>query len=217
MAGAGVAGRRSIEPRRVRQAREPGEGRPAKPPYGRVDQARVVAANSEPQNWFTTGRTFSEERFSPLDQINVGNVQQLGFAWQYDLQTERGLEATPVVVDGVLFASSNWSKVYALDARTGRELWAFDPKVPGEWARNACCDRRQSRRRGVAGQSLCGHARRTTDRARCQHRQGAVESGHAHRSLALLHDHRRAAYRRRQSDHRQRRRRDGRARLHHCL
>ncbi|GFE78520.1 alcohol dehydrogenase [Steroidobacter agaridevorans] len=108
--------------------------------YGRVDRARVVAADSEPQNWFTTGRTFSEERFSPLEQINIGNVQQLGFAWQYDLQTERGLEATPVVVDGVLFASSNWSKVYALDARTGRELWAFDPQVPGEWARNACCD-----------------------------------------------------------------------------
>jgi quinohemoprotein ethanol dehydrogenase len=119
---------------------EPAKEVTPKPPYGRVDQARVVAANSEPQNWFTTGRTFSEDRFSPLDQINTGNVQQLGFVWQYDLQTERGLEATPVVVDGVLFASSNWSKVYALDARTGRELWAFDPQVPGEWARNACCD-----------------------------------------------------------------------------
>ncbi|HEY0683331.1 MAG TPA: PQQ-dependent dehydrogenase, methanol/ethanol family [Steroidobacter sp.] len=107
---------------------------------GRVDQARVTAADTEPQNWFTTGRTFSEERFSPLDQINVGNVQQLGFAWEYDLDTRRGLEATPVVVDGVLFASSNWSKVYALDARTGRELWSFDPKVDGQWARNACCD-----------------------------------------------------------------------------
>jgi PQQ-dependent dehydrogenase (methanol/ethanol family) len=119
---------------------EPAQDTAPKTPYGRIDQARVVAANNEPQNWFTTGRTFSEERFSPLDQINVSNAQQLGFAWQYDLQTERGLEATPVVVDGVLFASSNWSKVYALDARTGRELWAFDPKVPGEWARNACCD-----------------------------------------------------------------------------
>ncbi|HEY5755102.1 MAG TPA: PQQ-dependent dehydrogenase, methanol/ethanol family [Steroidobacter sp.] len=119
---------------------EPAKQATPKTTYGRVDQARVVAANSEPQNWFTTGRSFSEDRFSPLDQINDGNVQQLGLAWQYDLQTERGLEATPVVVDGVLFASSNWSKVYALDARTGRELWAFDPKVPGEWARNACCD-----------------------------------------------------------------------------
>nr|WP_218042608.1 PQQ-dependent dehydrogenase, methanol/ethanol family [Steroidobacter gossypii] len=108
--------------------------------YGRVDQARVVAADAEPQNWFTTGRTFSEERYSPLDRINVGNVQQLGFAWEYDLDTQRGLEATPVVVDGVLFTSSNWSKVYALDARSGRELWAFDPKVDGQWARNACCD-----------------------------------------------------------------------------
>ena len=109
-------------------------------PYARVDRARVIAADSEPQNWFTTGRSFSEERFSPLDRINAGNVKQLGLAWEYDLQTQRGLEATPVVVDGVLFASSTWSKVYALDARTGRELWSFDPQVPGEWARNACCD-----------------------------------------------------------------------------
>lgn len=108
--------------------------------YGRVDQPRVIAAADEPQNWFTTGRTFSEDRFSPLEQINAGNVQQLGFAWEYDLQTQRGLEATPVVVDGVLFASSTWSKVYSLDARTGRELWSFDPKVDGQWARNACCD-----------------------------------------------------------------------------
>jgi quinohemoprotein ethanol dehydrogenase len=122
--------------------REEPDAAPAAPstPYARVDRARVIAADSEPQNWFTTGRTFSEERFSPLDQINAGNVQQLGLAWEYDLQTQRGLEATPVVVDGVLFASSTWSKVYALDARTGRELWSFDPQVPGEWARNACCD-----------------------------------------------------------------------------
>ncbi|MBL8267140.1 PQQ-dependent dehydrogenase, methanol/ethanol family [Steroidobacter sp.] len=119
---------------------EPAAPAAPKTPYGRVDQARVIAADAEPQNWFTTGRTFGEQRFSPLEQINIDNVQQLGFAWQYDLQTERGLEATPVVVDGVLFTSSNWSKVYALDARTGRELWLFDPKVDGQWARNACCD-----------------------------------------------------------------------------
>jgi glucose dehydrogenase len=76
----------------------PAQDAAPKTPYGRVDQSRVVATNSEPQHWFTTGRTFSEERCSPLDQINVANAQQLGFAWQYDLQTERGLEATPVIV-----------------------------------------------------------------------------------------------------------------------
>lgn len=123
-----------------KQERTTSDPTASKAPYGRVDQARVIAADAEPQNWFTTGRTFAEDRFSPLEQINVGNVQQLGFAWEYDLHTERGLEATPVVVDGVMFASSTWSKVYALDARTGRELWSFDPQVPGEWARNACCD-----------------------------------------------------------------------------
>jgi quinohemoprotein ethanol dehydrogenase len=118
----------------------PRQALPQQISLGRIDQARVIAAADEPQHWFTTGRTFSEERFSPLDQINVDNVRQLGFAWEYDLRTERGLEATPVVVDGVLFVSSAWSKVYALDARTGRELWSFDPKVDGQWARNACCD-----------------------------------------------------------------------------
>jgi len=108
--------------------------------YAQVDQARLVNADAEPQNWFTTGRTLGEQRYSPLDQIDAGNVKRLGFAWEYDLRTRRGLEATPVVIDGVLFTSSTWSKVYALDAKTGRELWSFDPQVPGEWARNACCD-----------------------------------------------------------------------------
>ncbi len=105
-----------------------------------VDQARLAAADAEPHNWFTTGRTFAEERFSPLAQIHASNVAQLGVAWQYDLHTQRGLEATPVVVDGVLFTSSAWSKVHALDARTGKPLWSFDPGVPAAWAGKGCCD-----------------------------------------------------------------------------
>jgi glucose dehydrogenase len=119
-----------------RQAEPP----PAQRSFARVDEARVMAADTEPHNWYTTGRTFGEERYSPLDKINAGNVRDLGFAWDYDLKTERGLEATPVVVDGVMYTSSAWSRVYALDARTGAELWTYDPRVPGEWARNACCD-----------------------------------------------------------------------------
>lgn len=108
--------------------------------YGRVDQNRIARADEEPGNWFTTGRDFGEGHYSPLDHIDAGNVGKLGLAWQYDLRTTRGLEATPVVVDGVMYVSSAWSKVYALDARTGRELWQYDPKVDGQWARHACCD-----------------------------------------------------------------------------
>jgi quinohemoprotein ethanol dehydrogenase len=79
-------------------------------------------------------------RFSPLNQINDHNVSQLGLAWYYDLDTNRGQEATPIIVDGVMYFTSAWSKVFALNATTGKVLWSYDPKVPGNWSVNACCD-----------------------------------------------------------------------------
>jgi quinohemoprotein ethanol dehydrogenase len=105
-----------------------------------VNQARIIHADREPGNWMTYGRTYDEQRFSPLDQINDHNVSQLGLAWYFDLDTHRGQEATPIVVDGVMYFTTAWSKVFALSADTGKLLWSFDPKVPGEWAVNACCD-----------------------------------------------------------------------------
>ena len=105
-----------------------------------VDGARIAAADSEPGNWLSHGRTYDEQRFSPLDQVNDGNVAELGLAWHYDFDTNRGLEATPIVVDGVMFATGSWSRVYALDARSGELLWEYDPQVPPEWAVHACCD-----------------------------------------------------------------------------
>ena len=105
-----------------------------------VDGARILAADSEPGNWMTYGRTYNEQRFSPLDQINDQNASQLGLSWSYDLDTARGQEATPIVVDGVMYVSTAWSKVKALDARTGALLWAYDPKVDGSWGPKACCD-----------------------------------------------------------------------------
>jgi PQQ-dependent dehydrogenase, methanol/ethanol family len=106
-----------------------------------VDQARLEAADSDAANWLTTGRTYSEQRFSPLIQINDQNVGQLRLAWHHDLDAiPRGQESTPLVVDGVMYVSTTWSKVFALDARTGKLLWEYDPKVPGEWGINACCD-----------------------------------------------------------------------------
>ena len=93
------------------------------------------------------GRTYSEQRFSPLDKINAQTVGQLGLAWSLDLDTHRGQEATPLIIDGVMYSTSAWSKVQAIDAATGKLLWQFDPKVPGEFGIKACCD---TVNRGVA-------------------------------------------------------------------
>jgi quinohemoprotein ethanol dehydrogenase len=106
-----------------------------------VDAARIMNADREPGNWMSYGRTYDEQRYSPLDRIGPPNVAKLGLAWHYDLDTAaRAQESTPLVIDGVMYVTSAWSKVFALDAATGRELWQFDPKVPGTAAINACCD-----------------------------------------------------------------------------
>ena len=106
----------------------------------KVDGARIVGADNEPGNWLSYGRTYDEQRFSPLTDINDQNAGDLGFAWSYETGTIRGLETTPIVIDGVMYATGSWSKVYALDAKTGKQIWTYDPEVPGEWARKACCD-----------------------------------------------------------------------------
>jgi quinohemoprotein ethanol dehydrogenase len=105
-----------------------------------VNGKRIAQADQEPGNWMTHGRTYNEQRFSPLKQINDKNIGKLGLAWFYDLDTHRGQEATPLVVDGTMYFSTAWSKVVALDAASGKLRWEYDPKVPGEWAINACCD-----------------------------------------------------------------------------
>jgi quinohemoprotein ethanol dehydrogenase len=106
----------------------------------KVDDARLANAAAHPEEWVTHGGTYEEQRFSQLDQINDSNVGQLGLAWSQQFDTNRGQEATPIVVDGVLYTTTAWSKVYAYDARTGRELWHYDPRVPGERGFSACCD-----------------------------------------------------------------------------
>ena len=114
---------------------------PAPPPgVEAIDDARLVAAASEPQSWLTYGGSYSEQRFSTLEKINTTNVAQLGLAFSYDTNTTRGLEATPIVVGGVIYTTGSWSIVYAVDAKTGKEIWRYDPKVPGETGPKACCD-----------------------------------------------------------------------------
>jgi alcohol dehydrogenase (cytochrome c)/quinohemoprotein ethanol dehydrogenase len=106
-----------------------------------VNASRLAAADAEPGQWMSHGRTYGEQRFSPLTQINRESVGgRLALAWFADLDTHRGQEATPLVADGVLYVSTAWSRVKAYDAATGKPLWSYDPEVPGEWAVNACCD-----------------------------------------------------------------------------
>jgi PQQ-dependent dehydrogenase (methanol/ethanol family) len=104
-----------------------------------VDDARLRAAAGEPQNWLTYGGTYAEQHYSALDQIDTGNVAQLGLAWSFDLETERGVQATPLVADGTLYVTAPWSIVSALDAATGALRWRFDPEVPRSYASNLCC------------------------------------------------------------------------------
>lgn len=108
-------------------------------PTAMIDSGRM--ANQAVGEWLSYGRTYDEQRFSPLIAINEDNIGKLGLAWSYDLDTpHRVQEATPLVVDGVMYVTSAWSKLFALDARTGKEIWRFDPKVPGEAGVKACCD-----------------------------------------------------------------------------
>ncbi len=104
-----------------------------------VSGSRIIKADSEPGNWMSHGRTYDEQRFSPLKKINDTNVSQLGLAWSLPLDADHGLEATPLVVDGVMYTSSAWSIVYAVSASTGEMLWKFDPKVPRAMLAKACC------------------------------------------------------------------------------
>lgn len=116
------------------------------PKAAKVDDQRIAAADQNAE-WVSYGKGYSEQRYSPLDKVNASNVGQLGLAWFADFDTDRGQEATPLVVDGVLYTTTNWSMVYAFDAKTGKQLWKYDPKVDRNHGFSACCD---TVNRGVA-------------------------------------------------------------------
>lgn len=113
----------------------------------RMNAERITHAEQEPNNWLTHGRTYREERFSPLNQINDKTVKNLGLAWSWDTDTTRGLEASPIVVDGVMYTTGNFGVVYALDARTGKLIWKNDLDIDRSRGVFACCD---AVNRGVA-------------------------------------------------------------------
>ena len=105
-----------------------------------VDDARLIAADSDDENWLTYGRTYKEQRHSPLTEVSEETVGRLGLAWYYDMGTKRGLEGTPLVVEGVLYVTGAWSVMHAFDAATGERLWTHDPQVPRGHSRFVCCD-----------------------------------------------------------------------------
>ena len=88
-----------------------------------------LADEKDGKNWLSYGRTYSEQRFSPLDQISADSVKRLGLEWHMDLPNDRSLVGTPIVVDGVMFFEGSFNFLYAIDAKTGKTLWTYDPKV----------------------------------------------------------------------------------------
>ena len=98
-----------------------------------INEKRVSSADSEPGNWFTTGRTFGETHYSPLTQINSNTISTLGFAWNYDTGTTRGLEATPIVVDGKMYTSGTWGSVYSLDAKLEKNFGILNLPWINKW------------------------------------------------------------------------------------
>jgi len=91
-------------------------------------------------NWSNPGGDIGKSHYSQLKDINRENVSKLGLAWQAELGTGRGLEATPVVIDGIMYTSGVAGRVYAYEAGTGKELWRFEPVVDMQVNRTACCD-----------------------------------------------------------------------------
>src|ERR1700685_48277 len=96
----------------------------------RVDDPVLKSAAKSGDEWLTYGQNPGETRYSPLNQINASNVSRLGLAWSYDIGQGGGSqEATPLVWNGTIYSITNWSVVYAVDARTGKERWRWDPQV----------------------------------------------------------------------------------------
>lgn len=102
--------------------------------------AYLALADGTDGNWLLHGLNYSETRFSPLNQITESNINELGLDWSLDLGLKRGIEATPIVKDGVMYLTGPWSIVFAVDLRTHKLVWKYDPKVPKSYGEKGCCD-----------------------------------------------------------------------------
>ncbi len=107
---------------------------------GAIDTQAIIDNDSHDRNWLNYGLNYGETRHSQLNSVTDANVGDLGLAWSYDLNSDRGVQSTPIVVDGVMYVTASWSIVHALDAVTGESLWVYDPEVPGDFGKKGCCD-----------------------------------------------------------------------------
>ena len=123
-------------------AQAPAKGTPAhiKAAVGKVNAAFMQSNATQTADWPSYGLDYAETRHSKLNQISTANVKDLGLVWSYNLESKRGVESTPVVVDGIMYVTASWSIVHAVDVRTGKRIWTYDPKVPREAGYKGCCD-----------------------------------------------------------------------------
>jgi len=105
-----------------------------------VDEARIIDNAKTGKEWLSNGLDYGVSRFSPLDQITTANVGKLGLAWSYPLNSIRGVEATPIVADGIMYVTAPWTIVHAIDAKTGQNIWTFDSQSPRDQGYKLCCD-----------------------------------------------------------------------------
>jgi quinohemoprotein ethanol dehydrogenase len=115
-------------------------GAPEAPKTAQIDASHIIALEQGGGEWLNYGRSYSEQRYSPLTGINADNADELGLAWYLDLDNDRALQATPLFHDGVLYTTLAWSRVLAVDARSGEVLWKFDPGVDKAKGEHTCCD-----------------------------------------------------------------------------
>ena len=94
-----------------------------------VNAERIAADALTGTNWLVNGRTNDSKHFSPLKQINASNVSNLGLAWYLEYDGMMGIVSEPIVVDGIIYISAPLSKVYAVEAVSGKLLWKFDPHI----------------------------------------------------------------------------------------
>jgi len=105
----------------------------------KIDDVILTNQETEHGDWLTYGRNYKEDRYSELNQINKETVNNLGLAWALEMGTKRGIQGTPIVVDGIMFATGPWSVLWAIDVRKGEIIWEYDPKVPRSTATKYCC------------------------------------------------------------------------------
>jgi quinohemoprotein ethanol dehydrogenase len=107
---------------------------------GNVTDASIIANAVTGRQWLSNALDYAGTRFSRLQQIDSSNVGKLGLMWSYELGSTRGVEATPIVSNGIMYVTAPWAVVHAIDARTGKRLWSYDPQTPRTSGWKACCD-----------------------------------------------------------------------------